>query len=159
MGAQIQGVPEAHAVAAGADSFGAWFCRQRELRGISVWFVAARTKLAAERIQRLERGELPLPPDGHGRATARALARAIGADPEEAASLLSRPAARPRPRRRPAWLAPAVRVGRSLALVGVLGGTVWLLGLWLEDLQASGDSPRTVLRPDYVERLLGGDDY
>jgi hypothetical protein len=114
--------------------------------------VAARTKLPSERIEQIERTDL-LARDGHGRATARALARAIGADPDEAVRQLTGPGASQRaPRRKlPSGLHNAVP--RTVALA-VLCLVIWLaaeFGLYL----ASGEeSPDVVYRPDYVERLL-----
>ncbi len=83
-----------------AESFGVWFARERRLRDISVEFVAARTKLPLERIHALEGDTAPLGSDGRSRALARTLARAIGADPEEASARLPGPVAPPSPEAR-----------------------------------------------------------
>jgi hypothetical protein len=94
VGAPIERLSEGSAVAAkpavtdGRRAFGAWYRRQRELRGISLFYVAARTKLTPERVREIEESLAPLETDGIGRATARTLALAIGADPEEAAAQL-----------------------------------------------------------------------
>jgi hypothetical protein len=143
-------------VNASTEHFGSWFQRQRELRGISIWFVAARTKLTPERIQRIEDGSEALQRGGHGRATARVLAGAIGADPEEGVSRLSRWVPQRGNRGRNGRTGNVLRWGRSLGILLVLGLGVWLLGTWLEGVDASGDPPRLVHRPDYLDRLLGG---
>lgn len=161
MGAPVQRLPEGPAVAADAAkderrSFGAWYRRQRELRGISLFYVSARTKLTPERVREIEESQVPLETDGIGRATARVLALAIGADPDEAAAQLGVPQAVP-VRRRPRfpflryW---SLRVGRraGLALVVALG--VWLLGLWLSSIAPTASARPHVVKPDYVEKLL-----
>ena len=159
MGSQVERVSGRAQVAAKAaqpaQEFGRWFRQQRELRGISIWFVAARTKLPPERVRQIERVEGALRRDGHGRGTARALALAIGADPQEAAAWLAGHSPRAaRPRRMPslgAWL----RMGSALGLM--LGLGFWLLGDWLRGERAPQDSPTLVYRPDYIERLLNGE--
>jgi transcriptional regulator with XRE-family HTH domain len=158
VGQEVEGVPRRPAVGAAAapgpaepDSFGPWLRQQRELRGISQGWLAARIKLSHARVQAIE--ERGLASDGQGRAAARALAGAIGADPEAAVALLGA--------RRPGATAPIrTRLGlrlpvRALAvLLGVVLG-VWLLAeLLLLRAQTDGEA-RVVYRPDYVERLLG----
>jgi hypothetical protein len=137
--------------------FGPWYRRQRELRGISVFYVAARTKLSPERVREIESSSATLETDGLGRATARTLALAIGADPNEAASLLGE-------RRRTArgtrgapgfWLHGfAWTWGRRIGLSLALGAGLWLLGLWLSGVVAPDGAPTLVYKPDYVEKLL-----
>jgi hypothetical protein len=51
-----------------------------------------------------------------------------------------------------------LRWARSLGILLVLGLGAWLLGLWLEEVDGSRDPPPMVLRTDYLDRLLGGDD-
>ncbi|MFQ5515344.1 MAG: helix-turn-helix domain-containing protein [Myxococcota bacterium] len=163
MGAQVERVPGSPAVAgafgrhARSQHFGGWFRRQRELRGISIWYVAARTKLPPERIQQIEDATRPLAPDGHGRALARTLALAIGADPADALERLAPAASRKARRARsPHGLRPG-RVLRGLLLGTTVALGLGLLGYWLESRGVTEGSPRLVLRPDYLERLLGGD--
>jgi hypothetical protein len=121
------------------------------VRGVSLEWVAARTKLPLVRLEALERGEPLLACDGAGRAAARALAVAIGADPEEAAGRVHdgaeappEPVGRARRVRLPAW-APAALV------LGAAAGAVLALGVWIEGRAPS--APDVVPRPDYVERL------
>jgi len=161
VGSQVERVPRGSRVVservAGNERFGGWLCSQREMRGISIWFVAARTKIPPERIRAIEDGEMPLARDGHGRATARALARAIGADPEEAAARVRRGRARALRRSRPPRHERLFRVFRSVMIVVVLGAGVWFLGYWLDAIDVAADSKPLVDRPDYVDRVLGGD--
>ena len=161
MGAPVERLPEGPAVAVGAAgqerrSFGAWYRRQRELRGISLFYVAARTKLTPERVREIEESSAPLETDGIGRATARALALAIGADPDEAAAQLGVPQQLPLRRRQrfPFLRYWSLRVGRraGLALVVALG--VWLLALWLSSIAPTASARPHVVKPDYVEKLL-----
>lgn len=134
--------------------FGAWYRRQRELRGISVFYVAARTKLTPERVREIEESREALETDGIGRGTARALALAIGADPEEAASLLGeRRTVRAARRHGVSWLRGLVWTwGRRVGLALVVAVGLWLLGLWLGG--TAGHAPTLVYKPDYVEKLL-----
>ncbi len=166
MGAEVERLSEGAAVAAAAAAapadgraFGPWYRRQRELRGISVFYVAARTKLSPERVREIEEASAPLDTDGIGRATARVLAHAIGADPDEAASLLGQ--VRPTPltaRVRLPWLRERLfRIGRAAALVLVLGAALWLLGLWLSSPRSDASTPERIYKPDYVEKLLHGE--
>lgn len=160
MGAPVQRLPEGPAVGAEASgersSFGAWYRRQRELRGISLFYVAARTKLTPERVREIEEAAAPLEADGIGRATARALALAIGADPDEAAAQLGVPQ-QPQLVRRPRfpylryW---SLRVGRRAGLALALALGVWLLGLWLSSMAPTASARPHVVKPDYVEKLL-----
>ena len=162
MGSQVERLPEGAAVdaapAADGRAFGVWYRRQRELRGISVFYVAARTKLSPERVREIEEASA-LDTDGIGRATARVLAHAIGADPEEAAALLGQ--IRPTPvaaRVRLPWLRERVlRIARAAALALALGVALWLLGLWLSSPRSNASAPERIYKPDYVEKLLHGE--
>ena len=161
MGAQVERVSRRAQVAGAtsepAEEFGRWFQKQRELRGISIWFVAARTKLSPERMREIESGRGPLGRDGHGRGTARALARAIGADPAEAAARLACRSTGPEGRRRARWRGALPPLRSAVGIVLGLGLGVWLLALWLRSAETPEDSPSRVYRPDYVERLLSGE--
>ncbi len=151
-GAQVAGE-----AAEPAQEFGRWFQQQRELRGISVWFVAARTKLSPERVREIEGVEGALARDGQGRSTARALARAIGADPQEAAAQLAGPSPRAARRWRPPWTDNWLRLGGALGIALGLGLGAWWLDHWLQNVGTSQDSPPLVYRTDYVERLLNAE--
>ena len=161
MGSQVEGVPQRPEVDAArraqAHSFGVWLRRERELRGISVWFVAARTKLPPAQVRAIETGETPLLPDSSGRALARALASAIGADPEAAATRLGRPqAAGPKARSRTrlrARLSP-LRLGAFVGVVLLTALGFWLLQRWIDAPGLAAQGPAPVYRPDYVGRLV-----
>ncbi len=161
MGGEVQGVPAGAAVeeSSAPTELGAWLRQQRELRGISLFFVAARTKLSAERILSLESGERPLPDDGQGRATARVLARAMGADPDEATAILSgarQIGRRPGPGARRAAASPLGGWGRWLVSASFLALGAWLLVAWLGASSGADDSG-VVYRTDYVNELLEDD--
>lgn len=160
MGAEVERLPEgapvASAAAAAGRAFGPWYRRQRELRGISLFYVAARTKLSPERVREIEEASAALETDAIGRATARALAHAIGADPDEAAAILGS-GLRPRARRRPrfAHLRPLLfGFGRTAGLAVMLALGLWLLGLWLSSPASNAAAPARIYKPDYVDQLL-----
>jgi len=158
VGAQVERLPEGSAIArvSGPIAFGHWYRRQRELRAISIFYVAARTKLTPERVREIEESGATLETDGLGRATARALALAIGADPNEAASLLGERRTVRGARDEPAfWLRGlAWTWGRRVGLLVVLGAGLWLVGLWLSGVIAHDGAPALVYKPNYVEKLL-----
>lgn len=123
------------------------------MRGISVAFVAARTKLPPERIREIEIGAPPIESDGRGRAIARALASAIGADPDEGASRVpvrSGARAEEGPAHRERWVGwgPV-----AAAVVAALLGA-GALAAWLAQPELDAASPEVVYRPDYVRQLL-----
>ena len=124
------------------------------MRDISLGFVAARTKLPVVRLEALEAERLDLGCDGHARAAARALAGAIGADPDEALVRLigacEPTPARSRRRRRLPWAGMAV----AAALLGLLAGGALGLVSWLDALP-EGPAPDVVYRPNHLKRLLG----
>ncbi len=161
MGQEVARLPRGAGVARraeSADAFGAWLARERRLRAIPLEWVSLRTKLPLPRLRALEAGHDPLGSDRSGRAAARALALAIGADPDEAAGRLcdaapapleAAPVAQPPGRRLvvPRWT-PALIA--ALAAAGAAWGLLALL-----DARAA-PAPDVVLRPDYVERLRLG---
>lgn len=163
MGAQVERLPEGAAVGAApaveGRGFGPWYRRQRELRGISVFYVAARTKLSPERVREIEEASAPLETDGIGRATARVLAQAIGADPDEASALLGQVRLTPvAARARLPWLRERVlSVGRAVGVALALGVALWLLGLWLSSPRSDASGPERIIKPDYVEKLLNSE--
>jgi hypothetical protein len=139
-----------------SSAFGPWYRRQRELRGISIFFVAARTKLSPERVREIEEESAPLDADGIGRSTARTLALAIGADPDEAAAQLGRPRRVRIPHRARFAHLPAVALRWAVRAgsVALLAVAVWLLSLWLARPSADANAPGLVYKPDYVDKLL-----
>jgi hypothetical protein len=137
-----------------ANGFGPWFQAQRHMRGVSVYFVAARTELLPEAIEALEEGDRALTADGRGRQTVRALARAIGADPEQAVAALMRPKidATRWPGRR--LLNGLLRVGSGVALVAVVGLGIWSLADWIIEERGDDTPPALVYSTDYVKQAL-----
>lgn len=158
MGAQVDRLPEGPSVGPSADAaaFGAWYRRQRELRGISIFYVAARTKLSPERVRDIEEARAQLELDGMGRATARSLAHAIGADPEEAARVLGRRRTTLASRGlRGLWLRGLARTWVRRAALGLtVVAAVWLLAFFLSRAEDGSPPAERVLKPDYVEELL-----
>ena len=168
MGAEVQRVSRDPEVTGASPpthcdptAFGPWLCEQRQLRGLSRCFVAARTRIAPERIEAIERGLVALGDDTLGRGAARQLACAVGADPQEA---LARMGAQPAPAGRMLrrTLATPSRSGPSvvralllwtggLAGLALSGALLWLGAAWLE---RGAPSAGIVYRPDYVEHLL-----
>ena len=133
-------------------AFGRWLCEQRQLRGLSRCFIAARTRIARERIEAIELGRVALTDDALGRGTARQLAHAVGADPDEALSRMGAtgPARVGQTAQRsvPALL---VWTGALMALAAA-SALLYLGALWLE--RGVGADPGVVYRPDYVGELL-----
>jgi len=72
---------------AGARSVGAWLKRQRELRGISLDELAARTRIPRRSLERLEAGCHDALADGFARGFVRTVGEALGLDPDEAVVL------------------------------------------------------------------------
>lgn len=137
---------------------GVWLARERKLRQLSREWLAWRLKIAPGALAAIESGEQPLIGDGHGRSTARALARAMGADPEMAVTLLRREPRPPPLRSRPRRVFTGVAIGTALAAVALTAG-VGLRALWsslASTPEVASPSPARVYRPDYVARLLRG---
>ncbi len=155
MGKEVEGVPRHPGVDPGSDEessgFGPWLRHQRELRGVSLPELALRTKLRTERVCAIEQGEA-LSADGQGRALARTLAVAIGADPQVAVLLLGPPRGRGRPQRRLQFGFRGLRPASLLAAAALLA---WLLVELMLGRNVAGDLSGVVYRPDYVKRLVG----
>lgn len=155
MGKEVQGVSRDPGVAPGADEessgFGPWLRHQRELRGVSSAELALRTKLGIARVSAIEEGA-ELPADGQGRALARALADAIGADPQVAVLLLGPPEGRARNGSRRVLGFRGLRPATFVVAAALLA---WLLSELMLGTNLAGDLTGVVYRPDYVERLVG----
>ncbi len=117
--------------------------------------MAARAGLPPERIEAIEAGDEALADDAPGRAMARGIADAVGADPEQALARVAAPRRRVRARARLARLPwPRIaRWGTGLLLVTGVGLSVWLAVDWWRD-RASAEPPDVVYRTDYVDELL-----
>jgi hypothetical protein len=168
MGREIRGVPEAAPLTRGADplpageartreiSIGAYLARQRRLRGISVAELAELTKIPTRSIERMESGAFDSNPDGFVRGFVRAVAVALGLDPEEAVMrMLGEPAdsagaAQP----------PVFRFDHRLLVISVvlvatlgLGLAIWGWASRAPSAPAGEDAPKIVYRRDAVRAL------
>ena len=167
MGRETRGVPEAPPLTGGADplpegprqretSIGAYLARQRRLRGISVAELAELTKIPIRSIERMEAGAFDGNPDGFVRGFVRAIAVALGLDPEEAVMrMLGEPtdlAGVPK--------APIFRLDRRLLVVSALlaailgfGLAIWGLASRAPTSPAGEATPKIVYRHDAVRAL------
>lgn len=168
MGREIRGVPEAPPLTRAADppskgparerevSIGAYLARQRRLRGISVAELAELTKIPIRSIQRMESGAFDRNPDGFVRGFVRAIAVALGLDPEETVMrMLGEPADSAE-----ALRPPKLWRGRRLIVVsGLLAATLGVaLAIWgwtshAPPAPTAEDSPKLVYRHDAVRAL------
>jgi hypothetical protein len=136
-------------------SIGRYLASQRELRGISLDDLSARTKIPRRNLERLESGAFDAQADGFVRGFVRTVAEALGLDSQEAVMrMASEPAPGDEER---LW-----RWRMRMALFGVLIGGVLLillgLGLRLATrwiVEPSGGPPDHVFRRDAVRSLAG----
>jgi cytoskeletal protein RodZ len=137
-------------------SIGAYLARERRLRGISIGELAELTKIPPRSIERMEAGAFDGNPDGFVRGFVRAIAAALGLDPEEAVMrMLGEPADVAE-----AAQAPALRLDRRhLAIFGLLVAAVGLgLAIWgwasrVPTAPTADDTPKIVYRRDAVRAL------
>lgn len=134
-------------------AFGPWLREQRQLRGLSRCFVSARTRIARERIEAIERGKLALPDDVVGRGTVRQLAFAIGVDPHEALSRMGGATVAPLARVRSRGLRRFALLAGSLVALTAASALAYAGAYWLGH-SAQGAHSGVVYRPDYVDELL-----
>jgi cytoskeleton protein RodZ len=134
-------------------SIGRYLASQRQLRGISLDELSARTKIPRRNLERLESGAFDTQPDGFVRGFVRTVAEALGLDAREAVMrMVSEPAGGDedriwRWRARVALL--AVAVGGILLLllgVGLRFATRWVV-------EPAGGPPDHVFRRDAVRSL------
>ncbi len=152
MGETVAGVPGGDRVGRPSTDripFGRWFGQERRLRRVSIDYVSIATRMDPARICALEAESELLPADGRGRAMARALARCIGADPDEAAARL---------RSAPSWDEETVEAPRR-ELVAALALGILGLGLILGASRftagwTAAEEITLVHRPDHVGALL-----
>lgn len=106
------------------QSIGRYLAAQRQLRGISLDELAARTRIPRRSLERLEAGAFDADPDGFVRGFVRTVALALGLDPREAVlRLVSEPKAADED-----WLRMRrLRVGLAVA---VLAGAALLAAFW-----------------------------
>ena len=88
MGAEVRGVPEDAALKSGG--IGRYLAGQRKLRGISLDELAGLTRIPVRSLERLESGAFDLSSDGFVRGFVRAVAEALGLDPDDAVMRLMR---------------------------------------------------------------------
>ena len=158
MGQEIGGVPEAAALtdAEEAPAIGPYLARQRRLRGISIEDLSARTKIPRRSLERLEAGAFDHGADGFTRGFVRAVAGALGLDPDDAvARLLCEPPPdeEQEDERSSRQLRRAAALAAGLALaVGLLLLAAWgLRSLW-PDPEPDADA-RPLYRRDAVRAL------
>jgi hypothetical protein len=94
---------------------GSWLAGQRRLRGLSVEDVAGLTRIPRRSLERLESGAFDGNPDGFARGFVRAVAEAIGVDPEEAGARLLGEVRPQRARRALRWRPLAAALAAALA--------------------------------------------
>lgn len=135
------------------DSVGEYLAQQRRLRGISVDELSELTKIPQRNIERLESGAFDDQPDGFARGFVRAIAGALGLDPDEAVMRLMREPE--------VDAVPTTALGRGLALrilaLSFLAGCallLWKLGsAWLAEGLEAEEPPPITYRLDAVGEL------
>jgi transcriptional regulator with XRE-family HTH domain len=135
------------------SSIGRYLASQRELRGISLDELSARTKIPRRNLERLESGAFDAQSDGFVRGFVRTVALALGLDSNEA---LMRMSGEPAGADEDALWRRRTRV----ALIAVVLGGLLLIGLGLGLRQATrwiveptGGPPDHVFRHDAVRSL------
>ena len=140
------------------SSIGRYLARQRELRGISIEELCARTKIPRRNIERLESGALDGQPDGFVRGFVRTIAQALGLDADEAVMRLMRePEAEEGQPVGGDHRARRYRIGAAAAgllILALLGGAVlrWLGRSEPQESPAATD-PGVTYRVDVVRDL------
>ncbi len=137
-------------------SIGAYLARQRRLRGISVAELADLTKIPTRSIERLESGAFDRDPDGFVRGFVRAVAVALGLDPEETIMrMLGEPIELVGAPKGPILLLDPrllVVVALLAAILG-FGLAIWGLASRVSSPSAGEDTPKIVYRRDAVRAL------
>ena len=151
MGKEVRGVPEDPTL----GSAGRYLAGQRLLRGISLDDLAVLTKIPRRSLERLEAGAFDHVADGFSRGFVRAVADALGLDPDEAVlRLLAEP-----PDEDAAGVRAAARhrfamgLGLAVALAAVLLGLWGVRRIWI----GSGwwqSTPVVVYRHDALRSLI-----
>lgn len=132
------------------ESVGSWLAGQRRLRGLSIEDVAGLTRIPRRSLERLEAGAFDGNPDGFARGFVRAVAEAIGVDPEEAGARLLGEVRPERAGRALPWRPVALAVlaaGLAFFAIRVASGLV--------RAPAPAPAPRAhaLARRDYVREL------
>jgi cytoskeletal protein RodZ len=158
MGEEVRGVPEAAAVAEGAEgSVGRYLAGQRRLRNISLDELATLTKIPRRSLERLEAGLFDDVPDGFARGFVRTVAEALGLDSEEAVMRLMRepPEDAAEAKGRPPFEQKTM-FARAAVLAGIvlLALALWkLVAAWLAPVEAPVTRD-VILRHDPVRALV-----
>ncbi|MGE4651992.1 MAG: helix-turn-helix transcriptional regulator [Myxococcota bacterium] len=134
-------------------SVGRYLASQREMRGITLEELAARTRIPGRNLERLESGSLDGAPDGFSRGLVRIVAEALGLDPDDAVMrLIVEPTTDAETLKRSARNARLASLG-LLASAALLAVLVWkLLASWFVP-SADADAPERVYRRDPVRAL------
>lgn len=132
-------------------SIGAYLRAQRELRGIGLAELEAVTRIPRRSLERLEAGEFDAQPDGFARGFVRAVALALGLDPDETVTrMLPEPASA-------AAAVPGLDTRHLLAAGLLLVALAAGAGLWavLDAAPGGGAAPdpEVVWRRDPVRAL------
>ncbi len=151
MGKEVRGIPEDPTL----GSAGRYLAGQRLLRGISLDDLAVLTKIPRRSLERLEAGAFDHVADGFSRGFVRAVAEALGLDPDEAVlRLLAEP-----PDEDAAGIRAAARhrfamgLGLAVALAAVLLALWGVRRIWI----SSGwrqSTPVVVYRHDALRSLV-----
>ena len=134
-------------------SVGRYLASQREMRGISLEELAARTRIPGRNLERLESGSMDRDPDGFSRGLVRSVAEALGLDPDDAVMrLIAEPPADAESLKRSARNSRLVSLG-LLASAALLAVLVWkLLAGWFAP-PTDAEPPALVYRRDPVRAL------
>ena len=134
-------------------SVGRYLASQREMRGITLEELAARTRIPGRNLERLESGSMEGAPDGFSRGLVRIVAEALGLDPDDAVMrLVVEPPTDAETLKRSARNVRLASLGLlvSAALLAVL---VWkLLASWFVP-STDADPQERVYRRDPVRAL------
>ena len=135
------------------SSLGRYLASQRQVRGVSLEELAARTRIPTRNLERLESGAMDGESDGFSRGLVRIVALALGLDPDDAVMrLVSEPSEDVGARKRSMRNTRLLRVG-LLASGAVLLALLWkLLASWIAP-GAGGEAPSLVYRRDAVRAL------
>ncbi len=152
MGRQVRAVPESAPLTAERPaSIGAYLRSQRLLRGIGLGELSAVTRIPRRSLERLEGGEFDGQPDGFARGFVRAVATALGLDPDDAVSRMLTEV------EMPAESGRSLALGRATLVLGVVLVLALAVALWTA-LAGGGDAPlppdeELVMRRDAVRTL------
>lgn len=152
MGREVRALPEsAPLTAEGQASIGAYLRSQRIIRGIGLGELSAVTRIPRRSLERLEGGEFDGQPDGFARGFVRAVATALGLDPDDAVSRMLTEVDVPAEIQRDVMPRRAA-LGLGVVLVLALGVALWAV------FAGGGEAPRLpdaalVMRRDAVRAL------